>query len=494
MIDQKFRRTWQSALIASCFSLTACGGGGEDGASSGGRIQSITFNYPGGVQLASGPSTLHATADSGLPVGFSSQTPSTCTVSGDQLTVLAAGECLIVASQPGGTANGQQWAAADDTSQLFVVLKHPQLVTFTPPDYVLSAATSSVELSATAESGLPVTFSTNTPDVCAITGTTLQLKGKGSCAVVAAQAGDGTYAAQTTQRFIAVDPLIVMDGFAPLASTDSGSGSTSVYSSSIVMATKQGGRVAAVPWSSVLGGWEECSSDPSNANWCYRTVSADGTSMTSALDIPDSKYSPGGWQYSFNHIDIFAPGLTGFNGSGDTAGGLQVTTEKSLVFTLGVNKTLFTSGKPIVVHLDLGKSNGSGCNVRLSAHLWPAAAGSVSYSIPLGDFAVTDSCGLSGVTQASLDNDVRKVPSPWPTAATPNALAQYQAALDTFKDARTSATNLLQTSQIVRTRFWLMDVNVDTKPDPAKDIPVPTPEETTLFSSRLTISGAITIQ
>jgi hypothetical protein len=484
--DQLFRRTWQSALIASCFSLTACGGGADDGASSGGLIQSITFDYPGGVQLASGPATLKATADSGMPVSFSSQTPTTCTVSGDQLTVVSAGECLVVASQSGGTsADGRQWAAADDTSQLFVVLKHPQMVTFTPPDYVLSASTSSVELSASAESGLPVTFSTSTPDVCAITGTTLQLKGKGSCAVVAAQEGDATYAPQTTQRFIAVDPLIVADGFTP---------GTGGRGSSNSMSTKQGGGVTANPWGSPLNaGWEWCDAN-AGGDWCYRTVSADGASLTSALDIPDSKFTPGNWQYSFNRIDIFAPGLTGFNGSGDTTSGLQVTTEKSLVFTLGVNKTLYTSGKPIVVHMDLGKSNGGGCNVRLSAHLWPAGAGSVSYGIPLSEFAVTDACGLSGVTQASLDNDVRQVPSPWPTPANPNAVAQHQAALDKFTDARTSAMNLLLSATVVRTRFWLMDVNVDTKPDPEKDIPAPTPEEAKLFSSRLTISGAITIQ
>jgi hypothetical protein len=484
--DQIFRRTWQSALIASCFSLSACGGGGEEGGGSGGRYQSISFDYPGGVTLAAGPAKLKATSDSGLPVSFRSETPATCTVSGDQLTLVSAGECLVVASQPGGASpDGQQWAPADDTSQLFNVLKHPQLVTFTPPDYVLSASTSSVALTATAESGLPVTFSTTTPDVCSITGTTLQLNGKGSCAVVATQGGDDTYSPQTTQRFIAVDPLIVADGFTP---------GTGGRGSSNSMSTKQGGGVTANPWGSPLGaGWEWCDGN-AGGDWCYRTVSADGSSMTSALDIPDSKYSPGGWQYSFNRIDIFAPGLTGFNGSGDTTGGLQVTTEKALVFTLGVNKTLYTSGKPIVVHLDLGKSNGSGCNVRLSAHLWPAAAGSVSYSIPLGDFAVTDACGLAGVTQASLDDDVRKVPSPWPTPANPNALAQYRAALDTFTGARTSAMNLLLSATVVRTRFWLMDVNVDTKPDPEKDIPAPTPDELTLFSSRLTISGAITIQ
>jgi hypothetical protein len=54
--------------------------------------------------------------------------------------------------------------------------------------------------------------------------------------------------------------------------------------------------------------------------------------------------------------------------------------------------------------------------------------------------------------------------------------------------------NLLLSANVVRTRFWMMDVNANTKPDPAKDVPAPTPEEAKLFSSRVTISGAITIQ
>jgi hypothetical protein len=44
-------------------------------------------------------------------------------VSGDQLTLVSAAECLVVASQPGGkSADGRTWAAADETSQLFNVL------------------------------------------------------------------------------------------------------------------------------------------------------------------------------------------------------------------------------------------------------------------------------------------------------------------------------------------------------------------------------------
>jgi hypothetical protein len=482
--DGLFQRTWQSALIASCFSLTACGGGsGEDsGGSAGGRIQSITFKYPGGGMLKDAPTALKATADSGLAVTFKSATPTTCTVSGDQLTLVAAGECLVTASQPGGKgSDGTQWAPADDSSQLFVVLKRTQLVTFTPPDYVLSAATQSIPLSATAESGLPVTFASSTPNVCAINGSTLEIKAKGSCAVTAVQAGDDTYAARSTARFVAVDPLLLADGF---TAASAGEGTSDQ------MRTKQGGAVKANPWSNAAGGgWEWCNA--TGNNWCYRAVSDDGSAMTSALHVPKENLS--GWWTGFNRIDIFAPGLTGFDGSGDTTSGLQVTTEQSLVFTLGVNNTLYKAAKPVLVHLDLGKRNG-GCNVVLSAHLWPAQPGLVSYSIPLSDFAVTDSCGLSGVTAASLDNDVRKVPSPWNASGQATNIAAYNAALDTFKAARTSATTLLQSSTIVRARFWMMEFNDRALPDPDKDVPKPTPQEANTYATDLTIKGAITIQ
>lgn len=467
-IEQASRLT---LVAASCvLLLSACGGGGGGGNGGEGRLQVIDFQYPGGNTLLNGPTTLQATATSGLPVEFSTGTPQTCTVSGDQLTLVGAGECLVYAHQAGGQgADGTQWAAAADVSQLFNVLKHAQTVSFTPPDYVLSAQASEVTLSATSSSGLPVTFAVDTPNVCSITGSTLKLLGKGSCAVTATQGGDANYAPQATQRFVAVDPLLVADGF------EAGGGRGSTNS----MRTKQGGGVSVNAWDSPLGGWEWC--DASNGDWCYQEVSADGKTMTSALHVPDTKYT-GGWQYGFNRIDIFAPGLTAYSSSGDTVSGLQVTTEQVLVFTLGVNSDLYTAAKPIVVNLGLGKRNGD-CNVMLSTQLWPVAAGDVSYAIPLANFAVTNACGLAGVTAASLDNDVRQLPSPWGTDAADTATktAAYLAKLETFKPARDSAAELLKTSNIVQFQARLMDVNVTVKSGG-------------LYGSDMKISGAITLQ
>lgn len=467
-----FRHGTRMTLVAACASLAACGGGGGGaGSSGGGAAQSITFKYPGGATLLGGPVALTATATSGLPITFKSGTPTTCTVNGSQLTLLEAKECLVIASQAGGqSADGKQWAAADDVSQLFVVLKQPQVLTFAPPDYLLSSKSTTVALTSSASSGLPVAYTVDTPTKCSISGSTLTLLGKGTCAVTAKQDGNDKYAAQSVQAFIAVDPLVLADGFDVKTGTGAGSSGD--------LRTAQGGGVTVNPWDSTLGsGWTWCGSD--RPDWCYHTVSADGKTLVSALEVPKANF-PTGWHTGLNQIDIFAPGKTGFNSGGDTTGGLRVTTETALGFTMSVPQGLYAAGKPIVVYLDLGKSNG-GCNVELSTLVWPRAAGFVGYNVPLSNFAVTNSCGIGGVTAASVDDNIRKLPNPWDAAGNPTNIAAFNAALDGFKAARTSATTLLGSSDIVRMRLKLFDIN-DSNPGPA------------FYSSSIGITGAITVQ
>jgi hypothetical protein len=58
-------------------------------------------------------------------------------------------------------------------------------------------------LSATASSGLPVTFASLTPTVCSVSGTTVTLAAPGTCTITATQSGDATYASAVpvTQSF-----------------------------------------------------------------------------------------------------------------------------------------------------------------------------------------------------------------------------------------------------------------------------------------------------
>lgn len=526
-------------LLAAAAMLVACGGGGGSG--SDGRLQIITFKYPGGNTLLNGPTVLSATANSGLDVTYRTGTPETCTVSGNQLTLVSAGECLVIASQAGGSKDGVNWAAADDVSQLFNVLKKPQLPLGMPVGAVLLAATDTVNLPAVTDGSLPITYASTTPFFCTVSGTALtlnavgpcilsatavedaqhaamslavllpvgskppalvprngkvghvalasvnsagaalsyasttpsvckvegrdlQLLAKGSCEVTATAAGGATW----TDSVI-VDPLLIADGFSQTAGTGEG------YSDQI--RTAQGGGVTVNPWDSTLNaGWERC--DAGHPDWCYHTVSADGTTLTSALEVPKGNF-PTGWHYGFNKIDIFVPGKTKFDDKGDTTGGLRVTTEATVGFTMGVSQGLYTAGKPIVLYLDLGKWNGS-CNVELATLVWPKAPGSVTYNVPLSNFAVTNNCGIAGVTAASVDNNIRKLPNPWDSQGNPTNLGAFNTALDGFKDARTSATNLLKSSDIVRFRLRLFDPN-DTIAGPA------------FYSSSISISGAITI-
>ncbi len=79
--------------------------------------QTITFQMLPDRPLGSSPPTLSATASSGLPVSFSSQTPSVCSVAGTNLSLVAIGACLIRATQEGNA----QFLPAPAVTQGFTV-------------------------------------------------------------------------------------------------------------------------------------------------------------------------------------------------------------------------------------------------------------------------------------------------------------------------------------------------------------------------------------
>ena len=59
-------------------------------------------------------------------------------------------------------------------------------------------------------SGLPVTYSSTTPAICTVAGTTVTMVGAGTCGVTASQAGNGAYAAATANlNFLLVAPAPV---------------------------------------------------------------------------------------------------------------------------------------------------------------------------------------------------------------------------------------------------------------------------------------------
>ena len=159
--------------------------------------QVITFT-PIADQYAGASTALVATASSGQPVSYASSTTAICTVSGATASMVNSGSCTIKAVQAGSGAY-----AAAAVSQTFTVHHEAQTVTFAViPAQLLSTGT--LALSATASSGMPVTFSSSTPAVCTVTGSTATLIATGTCSLLATQAGNGVYSAEAEPRSFVV--------------------------------------------------------------------------------------------------------------------------------------------------------------------------------------------------------------------------------------------------------------------------------------------------
>ena len=111
------------------------------------------------------PYTIGAMASSGLPVSFASTTPAVCTVSGSTVTILGGGTCSLVASQPGNATY-----AAAPTVLRSQVNPGPQTNTVSRSRQCKPQHPAAFTPSATASSGLTVTFTSSTPTVCIASG------------------------------------------------------------------------------------------------------------------------------------------------------------------------------------------------------------------------------------------------------------------------------------------------------------------------------------
>jgi len=154
--------------------------------------QTITFGTLANRAYSPTPFNISATASSGLPVSFASTTTAVCTVSGSAVTMVTVGTCTIQATQAGNT----NYAAATPVSRSFTISKVSQTIAFgTLSNRAYSPTPFNV--SATASSGLPVSFASTTTAVCTVSGSAVTMVTVGTCTIQASQAGNATYAAAT---------------------------------------------------------------------------------------------------------------------------------------------------------------------------------------------------------------------------------------------------------------------------------------------------------
>jgi len=156
--------------------------------------QSISFAQPADTRADQGPVSLSASASSSLGVTFVSNALGVCTVSGSSVTLVATGACSITASQAGDAT----YAAAGDVTRTFQITAAPTLplsqsITFAQPaDTRVDRGPAA--LSASASSGLALSFASSTPVICSVSGSSVTLLAAGTCSITASQAGNGAYA------------------------------------------------------------------------------------------------------------------------------------------------------------------------------------------------------------------------------------------------------------------------------------------------------------
>jgi len=131
-------------------------------------------------------------------------TPTVCIASGFYVQIVGGGTCTLTYQSEANTS----YLASDLYRVSFEVIRDPQTITFAPVTAV-DIATKSLTLTATASSGGAVTYSTTSPDNCAISGSTLNLLKAGNCVVAATQSGTSTLAPVTASATIVLTGAVV---------------------------------------------------------------------------------------------------------------------------------------------------------------------------------------------------------------------------------------------------------------------------------------------
>lgn len=164
--------------------------------------QTITgFAPPASVNFGAPPVTLSAVGGgSGNAIVFATTSAATvCAVSGTAVTFNGIGTCNLTANQ--AAANG--YTAAPQVTASIVINQGPQTIAFNPPATV-GISSGSFALSGVSSSGLPLSYVSNSPATCTVTGTTVRLVSAGTCSVTASQPGNANYLAapSVTRTFV----------------------------------------------------------------------------------------------------------------------------------------------------------------------------------------------------------------------------------------------------------------------------------------------------
>jgi hypothetical protein len=158
------------------------------------KTQTITFPAIAAKVFGEANFNVNATTNSGLPLSYSSSNTSVATISSaGVVTIVGAGSTNITASQ-GGDAT---YLSATPVTRTLVVNKANQTITFaTIP--TKSVSDPPFTLSATASSGLAVSYTSSNTAVATVSGSTITIVGAGATTLTASQSGNANFNAATS--------------------------------------------------------------------------------------------------------------------------------------------------------------------------------------------------------------------------------------------------------------------------------------------------------
>jgi len=164
--------------------------------------QSIAFPTIPEHSAGDNPFTITATASSGLPVYFDVISGPAVLDTNNNLTLLGGGIVTVAAWQPGDS----NYNPAQLVQQSFNVTKVPQTITFGSLSQQ-KVGDAPFPLTATTDSGLPVTYSASGPAV--LSGNIIALTGSGTVTITASQSGNNTYggASNVVQSLVVLGPF-----------------------------------------------------------------------------------------------------------------------------------------------------------------------------------------------------------------------------------------------------------------------------------------------
>jgi hypothetical protein len=171
-------------------------------------FQEITFNAFASYRYGDPPIELNAQADTGLPIQYQTSDNTIADIVADKVIIKGAGTVTITAVQPGDT----YYSPATEERQL-TIDKGLQSILFEPLADVNSDA-GSIELIATASSGLPVVYESSDEQIVSIDGNIATIKQAGTVNITAKQSGNQNYlAAENVIQALVVNVVLGVSEF-----------------------------------------------------------------------------------------------------------------------------------------------------------------------------------------------------------------------------------------------------------------------------------------